>query len=158
MSKVLSYGAFKALCEKLQHQVYSLNKYISFLKQECQIQGKIIEQLKTLHSSTLQLKTNGLCQAGHRYCKIQHDRFNFVSCRVRNQLYVPKKMSYSHSLTSAKSNDDKFFKKLSKTSQGSSRPHSCFPSLSLVRYHPQLSFNFIILARLGCFYVTAILS
>ena len=44
------------------------------------------------------------------------------------------------------------------TSQVSSRPHSCFPSLSWVRYHPQLSFNFIILARLGCFYVTALLS
>ena len=31
-----------------------------------------------------------------------------------------------------------------KTSQVSSRPHSSFPSLSWVRYHIQLSFNFII--------------
>ena len=72
MSKTPNYSALKALSKKLQHQVYSLNQQISLLKQECSIQGKIIEQLKALHSSSLLLKTNSLCEAGHRDCEIEH--------------------------------------------------------------------------------------
>ena len=58
---------------KMEKIVVSLNHQIVYLKMESAIQTKIIQQLKTLHSTSLQ-KNPSYCDAGHLRCKIDHKR------------------------------------------------------------------------------------
>ena len=73
------------VCQKL---VNSLNLQITHLKKECTVQAKVIQQLKTLYSSSL-CKNAKYCDAGHLYCKIQHNRYNYVNPNVQDQDQKP---------------------------------------------------------------------
>ena len=69
------------VCQKL---VNSLNLQITHLKNECTVQAKVIQQLKTLYSSSLSRNVK-YCDAGHLYCKIQHKKYNYVNPNVQDQ-------------------------------------------------------------------------
>ena len=45
VSKVLTYGALKSVCEKLEHQVSSLKLQVFYLKSESTVQNTVIQQI-----------------------------------------------------------------------------------------------------------------
>ena len=78
MTKVLSYGAVKALSMQLQQQVASSNQLILHLRKEIEIQRTVIQQLRRLYDSTTK-RNYDYCSHGHRYWRIRHESFNIVN-------------------------------------------------------------------------------
>ena len=65
-----------------------LNLRIKYLKIEIDLQRRIISQLKQLHESSRNLKPYK-CQ--HSKCKIDHEKYNYVSHDAQAKPNVPKK-------------------------------------------------------------------
>ena len=68
---------------KMKNQISILNLHIYHLKKESAVQSKIIQQLKTLYESSRNRNIN-FCDAGHRYCRIQHSKNNYVNMTIQD--------------------------------------------------------------------------
>ena len=106
-------GAKKNLCDKLQNEVSSLKLKLSLLQKENFAQAMIIQQLKLLYRSTLQLNAKVCCDAGHYNRKIRHHMYNYVNRAVVKDQDPSSVMTIEKSPTVVK-NDVLFFKRLSK--------------------------------------------
>ena len=56
-SRILTYGALKSICEKLEKKVSSLQLQIFYLKSESTVQYKVIQQLKKLYATSSSVKS-----------------------------------------------------------------------------------------------------
>ena len=78
----LSYGALLAQHECVKKQIKKENLRCSLLKQETDVQQRVICQLKKLmsFSQTFSVRVSPIkCVFGHEFCKIDHKRHNFVN-------------------------------------------------------------------------------
>ena len=71
---VLSYESLLAQVAHLQKEVRKENARKNYLMKETEIQRQIILQLKNLAKN----QTKPLCSLGHRWCGINHQKYNFV--------------------------------------------------------------------------------
>ena len=86
--KVQSYGSLLSENSSLKKELYLEKMRKEALVAETKIQSRVISQLKTL----LQTQTKPLCCLGHRWCKIDHQKYNYRSSQPEKDLVERKKV------------------------------------------------------------------
>ena len=71
---ILSYDSLLAQIAHLQKEIKKENRRKIYLMKETEVQRQIISQLKNLTKN----HTKPLCSLGHRWCRIDHHKYNIV--------------------------------------------------------------------------------
>ena len=85
--KVQSYGAILSQNARLKKKLCLEEKRKETLLDEIKIQGVVIDQLKNLLNS----QTKPKCELGHRWCRIDHHKYNLRVCQSDRKTFRAEK-------------------------------------------------------------------
>ena len=87
--KVQTYGSLLSEISSLKKELYLEKLRKEALVTETKIQSRVILQLKTLLQT--QTQTKPLCCLGHRWCKIDHRKYNYRPSHPEKNVVERKK-------------------------------------------------------------------